>query len=423
MAATIRPWLSQNLINQYVRFRDLARSQLYQRDNALGALKMPPLAKNVVHQTAMATLRQWIASPLEVLSVTLFEDANHLAVRFNSHVDPATATLASNYALDQGATISAAMLSSEPDTIILSVDALVPNQRYVLTTNEIRDTAPSANTIWPFRGTSFVAQFPPEPVAKRLGNISARVQIGAGENVAIGGFIVRGAPAKRLALRALGPSLAARGIQNSLADPLLELHDSAGRIIATNDNWSDNANQQEIIDTGLAPTSPTESVVLLKLPSTENGIAYTAVLRSATGASGIGLVEIYDLDRGLGPEMLNLSTRGRVGTGENVFIGGIITQGTAAQRVIVRVLGPTLPLADSLSDPTLELYDGNGTLFAANDNWRSAQQAEITASTLSPRNDLEAAIVTTLPPAPYTAIARGQNGATGVALLEVFALP
>ncbi|MEO5720887.1 MAG: hypothetical protein ABIR71_05375 [Chthoniobacterales bacterium] len=416
------PLANQNLINIYVRFRDLARSQLYQRDNALGPLKMPPLAKNVIHQNAMATLRQWIASPLEILSVTLFEDANHLAVRFNSHVDPATATLASNYALDQGATVSEATLSSEPDTVILSVGALTPNQTYVLTTNEIRDTAPSANTIWPFSRFTFTAQLPPAPVAQRLANISARVSISGGENVAVGGFIVRGGPAKRLAVRALGPSLAARGIQGSLADPVLELYDSAGRVIATNDNWNDNANQQEIIDTGLAPAAATESVILLKLPSNETGVSYTVVLRSATGATGVGLLEIYDLDRGLGPELLNLSTRGVVQTGDNVMIGGLIIAGERSQKVIVRAIGPSLPLTGKLADPTLELVDGQGVTIVSNDNWRSTQESEIMASGVPPTDDREAAIVATLPPAPHTAIVRGKDGSIGVALVEVFAL-
>ncbi len=106
------PIENQNLINTYVKFRDLDGSQLYQRDNALDAFKMPPLAKNLIHQTAMATLRQWIASPLEILSVFLHQDNGHLAVRFNSHVDPETATVPSNYSLDQGATVSDAVLGA-----------------------------------------------------------------------------------------------------------------------------------------------------------------------------------------------------------------------------------------------------------------------------------------------------------------------
>ena len=136
----------------------------------------------------------------------------------------------------------------------------------------------------------------------------------------------------------------------------------------------------------------------------------------------MGLLEVYDLDRGLGPGVLNISTRGRVDVGENVMIGGVIVAGQASQRVIVRAIGPSLPVAGKLADPTLELHDGNGGLLASNDNWRTDQEAEIIATGLPPSNDLESAIVATLPPANYTAIVRGVNNTTGVALVEVYAL-
>ena len=416
------PLESQNLINNYVRFRDVAGSELYQRDNALDSTKMPPLAKNLVHEAAMANLRQWIASPLEVLTVFFSQDASHLAVRFNSHVDPDMATVAANYSIDQGVTVSAATMSPEPDTVILTVSPLTASQAYVLTTSNVQDTAPSANTIWPQSQTSFVAQNMPNSAAGRLANISARLQVGQGEDVLIGGFILRGSPDKRVMIRAIGPSLSSSGIINALADPILELHDSTGALIATGDNWGDNANQQEIIDTGIAPLSPNESVILARLPSNDTGVAYTAVLQGAGNTTGVGLLEVYDLDRGLGPGVLNISTRGRVDVGENVMIGGVIVAGQASQRVIVRAIGPSVPVTGNLADPTLEIRNANGSLLASNDNWRTTQEAEIIATNLPPSNDLESAIVATLPPANYTAIVRGVNNTTGVALVEVYAL-
>ena len=172
------PLENQDLINNVVYFRDVDGSPLYQRDNALDDRKMPPLAKNMVDEAAMATLRQWIASPLEVLSVYFYQDTSHLAVRFNSHVDPETATVASNYSVDQNVTISDATMSPEPDTVILTVSPLTPNQTYVLTTSNVQDTAPSANTIWPQSQTSFVAQNMPNPTGrppgKHLGATSGR---------------------------------------------------------------------------------------------------------------------------------------------------------------------------------------------------------------------------------------------------------
>ncbi len=417
------PLANQNLINTYVKFRDLDGSQLHQRDNALDEFKMPPLAKNVVHENAMKTLRQWIASPLEVLSVYLHQDANHLVVRFNSHVDPETAALASNYSLDQGASISRAVPGPEPDTVILTDSSIVPNQSYILNVTGIQDTAPSANTIWPGSRIQFSAQPLPAPKSNRLANVSARLQVGTGDDVAISGFIVRGTAAKRAMLRAIGPSLSSNGIANGLVDPTLELHDRTGALLATNDNWTDNTNQQEIIESGLAPGSPTESVLLSKLPSDEQGVAYTAVMRGANSSAGIGLLELFDLDRGLGADILNISTRGRVGEGDGVLIGGFIISGVSPKKVIVRAIGPSLPLAGKLADPTLELYNRDGVSIATNDNWRTgAQEAEIVASTVPPTNDLESAIVATLPPTPHTAIVRGAGNTTGVALVEVYAL-
>lgn len=416
------PLPEQNLINTFVNFRDLDGSELYQRDDALDATKMPPLAKNVIHEAAMEVMRQWIASPLEVLSVYFGQDTSHLVVRFNSHVDPATATVAANYSLDQNQIITEAVMGAEPDTVILTCSPLVANATYSLSTQNIQDTAPSANTVWPDRATSFVAQFAPLPTAHWLANLSSRVGVGTGDNAVIAGFITRGGPTKRIMIRAVGPSLESSGITDALADPVLDLYDGDGVLITSNDNWHDNANEQEIIDTGLSPESDSESVILLQVPSDDVGVPYTAVLRGANDTTGVGLLEVYDLDSGIGPNIQNISTRGRVEVGESVLIGGTIVLGSNAQDVIVRALGPSLPLEGTLADPTLELYDGNGVLLRSNDNWRSDQSAEIAATMLAPVNDSEAAIVATLSPAPYTAIVRGANDSVGVALVEIYAL-
>ncbi len=416
------PLADQNLINSYVQFRDVPGSLLYQRDNALDATKMPPLAKNLVHEEAMAVLRQWIASPLEVLSVNFNQDNSHLAVRFNSHVNPETATVASNYTLDNNQVVTEAVMSSEPDTVILTCSPLAEGFTYSLSTRGIQDTAPSANTVWLNRATTFVAQFAPAPIAHWLANLSTRVEIGSGDNASIAGFITRGGQTKRMLIRGLGPSLVAGGVADALADPSLELYDNNGALLAMNDNWADNANQQEIIDSGLAPASETESVILLRVPSDDVGIPYTAVLRGADGTVGVGLIEVYDLDFGVGPNIQNISTRGRVNTGEGVLIGGTIVLGSNSQEVIVRAIGPSLPLDDTLADPALELYDENGALLRSNDNWRSDQEAEIEATMLQPTVDSEAAILATLQPAPYTAVVRGANGTVGLALVEIYGL-
>jgi cyclophilin family peptidyl-prolyl cis-trans isomerase len=259
-----------------------------------------------------------------------------------------------------------------------------------------------------------------------LANISTRVVVGTQDDVLIGGFIVRGTGAKRVAIRALGPSLASSGIHNFLSDPKLELHDSKGHVIASNDNWQSAANEQDVIDVGLAPKKPNEAVILTTLPSGDGGSAYTAVVSGANGSSGIGLVEVYDIDSGPGSSVLNISTRGNVEQSDDVMIGGFIVSGDGSQNVLVRAIGPSLGdqgIDDALSDPTLTLYDGDGNQIAFNDNWRSSPNANaIRASTIAPSNPKESAVLMNLAPGNYTAIVRGAGNATGTALVEAYAL-
>jgi hypothetical protein len=248
-----------------------------------------------------------------------------------------------------------------------------------------------------------------------LANISTRLLVETGDNVLIGGFIVTGTSSKSVLLRAIGPSLSLDG---KLANPILELHDASGAVIATNDDWQTNSNKQEIIDTGIAPTDPLESALLFNL---DPG-AYTAIVSGASNGTGIALVEAYDLDLTTDSKLANISTRGFVQTGDNVMIGGFIILGNEDENVLIRAIGPSLPLADTLADPLLELHDADGSILAMNDNWRDTQEAEIQATGIPPTNDAEAAIISTLAPGNYTAIVRGVGDTTGVALIEVYGL-
>ena len=249
-----------------------------------------------------------------------------------------------------------------------------------------------------------------------LANISTRGLVLDGDNVLIAGFIITGTQPKRLALRAIGPSLP---LPNALADPFLEFYNGNGQLVASNDNWRINTNRQEIIDAGLAPTNDLESVLI----STVSPGNFTAVVRGVLGATGLAVVEGYDLDRTVNSKFANISTRGVVQTGDNVLIGGYIVLGPDNETVVVRGIGPSLLLPGKLSDPTLELRDGNGALLEANDNWiDSPNKQAIIDSTIPPSNDLESAIVRTLTPANYTAILRGAGGTTGIAVVEIYGL-
>jgi hypothetical protein len=135
---------------------------------------------------------------------------------------------------------------------------------------------------------------------------------------------------------------------------------------------------------------------------------------------------MYDLNLTSDSKLANISTRGFVQTGNDVMIAGFIFgNGTAAEKVIVRAIGPSLSgIANVLANPTLELHDANGSPFISNDDWKddATQAAQITALGMAPQNDFESALVTTLPPGQYTAIIAGHNGGTGVAVAEVYHL-
>jgi uncharacterized protein GlcG (DUF336 family) len=264
----------------------------------------------------------------------------------------------------------------------------------------------------------------PPPItiaAEKLANISTRVAAGAGDNRLIGGFIVTGTAPKKVIVRAMGPSLNNFGVTTALADPILELHDSTGAIIASNDNWSDSRGS-EVNASGIPPPNDLESAIV----GTLDPGAYTAVVDGKNGATGTALVEVYDLSPSSDSTLANISTRGAVGPQSDVIIGGFIVNGTTGNtRVLIRTAGPSLAAAGvvgAMPDPMLELRDGYGTLIASNDNWREGPELEIQESTLAPANDLESAIITTLPSGPYTAVIQERNGQSGIGLFEVYNL-
>jgi WD40 repeat protein len=255
-----------------------------------------------------------------------------------------------------------------------------------------------------------------QSIPTEFGNISTRLSVGTGDNALIGGFIITGTQPKKIILRAMGPSLPLAG---ALADPVLELRNSDGAVLATNDNWRSNQ-EAEIIATTIPPSNDLESAIVTTLAASNS--SYTAIVRGVNDGTGIGVVEAYDLNQAVDSKLGNISTRGLIQTDDNVMIGGLIVRGQAPLRVLVRAIGPSLPVAGALGDPTLELRDGNGTLIDSNDNWRSDHEAEIIATGIPPSNNLESAIVRNLSPGNYTAIVRGLNNTTGVGLVEAYGL-
>ncbi len=287
-------------------------------------------------------------------------------------------------------------------------------------------------------GVPDVGAFEYGGVATILANISTRSFVQTGDDVMIGGFIVQGTEPKRVIVRAIGPELTQYGVPNALNNPTLELHDSIGALIASNDNWqhtiiggiitSDQV--RDIRNSGHAPADGRESAIIADLPAGN----YTAIVRGVNNMTGVALAEVYDLSTETNSILANVSTRSFVQTGDNVMIGGFIVQGTASKRVIARAIGPELTqygVPNALNNPTLELHDSTGALIASNDNWQhtiiggiitASQVSDIVNSGQAPGDPTESAIIADLPAGNYTAIVRGVNNTTGVALAEVYDL-
>jgi hypothetical protein len=243
----------------------------------------------------------------------------------------------------------------------------------------------------------------------------------------IGGFIISGAANKKVLIRAIGPNLANYGISGTLPDPKLELYEGPS-LIGSNDNWQTQAIPSDaaaITATGLAPANVFESALLVTL---KPGVAYTAVVTGVNVPTGVGIVEVYEVDH---PEyqLINISTRGSVQSGEGVMIGGFIIQGNAPKTVLIRAVGPNLAnygVNGVLTDPVMDVYrSSDGVRIAQNDNWQTQTIASdvsaIAATGLAPADSRESALLLTLPPGAYTAVVSGKGGVTGVGIVEVYA--
>jgi lysophospholipase L1-like esterase len=279
----------------------------------------------------------------------------------------------------------------------------------------------TAGHYWLAKSANDAITLPTVPAGKAV-NLSTRVSVGTGDQVAIAGFIILGDGPKKVLIRGIGPSLTMHGVPNPLADPTLNLLDEGANSLGTNDNWRDSAHAMEIMNSGLAPVNDLESAILVSLMPGQ----YTAVLSGKNATVGNGLVEIFDLDAGATSTLGNVSTRGFVGTGDNVLIGGLIVADGEKPMIVVRAMGPSLTnagIADPLLDPILELHDGNGELIASNDDWKDGQPEAAIATLLYPFDDRESAVVTFAAPGNYTAIIRGKDDTTGIALVEAYRLP
>ncbi|QJR16517.1 beta strand repeat-containing protein [Usitatibacter palustris] len=261
----------------------------------------------------------------------------------------------------------------------------------------------------------------------RLANLSTRGFVGSGGDVMIAGLIIGGPTAKTVVVTVAGPSLSGAGIPNPLANPTLTLiRSSDGVVVGSNDNWQQAANAAQIQSAGFAPAHPAEPAVMMTLAPG----AYTAVVQASGGVgTGIGLVGVYEVAEPEVP-LINISTRGFVGTGNDVMIAGLIVQGSNTQSVVITVAGPSLAgagIPNPLNNPMITIVRASdGVVIATNDNWQTqTNPGDVTLiqnAGFAPAHPNEPAVYLTLPPGAYTAIVQGVSSTTGVGLVGVYAV-
>ena len=270
-----------------------------------------------------------------------------------------------------------------------------------------------------------------------LRNLSTRGQVGTGSNILIAGFVVGGSSPKQILIRAIGPTLSGFGITGALADSQLELFKGTTRI-ALNDNWAGNTAITSASVTVGAFQLTANSLDAVVLAQLDPG-AYTAQVSGVGGRTGVALVELYDVDSvaAFAPQkLINVATRGVVGTGENQLIAGFVVNGTTTKKVLIRGVGPTLTslgVTGALADPVLQLIQTKGsarTVVRENDNWETGNDvALITAATTKvgafpvTSGSKDAVLLLNLPPGTYNATVSGVGGTTGVGLVEVYEVP
>ena len=269
---------------------------------------------------------------------------------------------------------------------------------------------------------------------QRIANLSVKGDVGVGDNRLILGVIVQGYQTCKLLFRGIGPSLQGFPPGTLLADPTIEIFDSTGMSLGSNNNWKDNQ-QAEIQATGLAPTNSLESAIILSLAPG----SYTAVLGGITGGTGIALAEVYDINPGFPDNdrirLAQASVRAHAEDGSAQETLGVIFIGDNNRNVVFRGMGPSFgtitdqfigPLAKTwLTNPLIKLYE-RGVFEFSNDDWMNTDEWRRTAlinAGLAPTNSLEAAMYVSLGPSAFTVTMENNPTPTnGRALIEAYDL-
>jgi len=265
--------------------------------------------------------------------------------------------------------------------------------------------------------------------SSRLANLSTRGLVPIGSALTPG-FTVRGSGTKSLVIRAVGPTLSLFGIATALSAATLDVMAPDSTVVASNKNWGGStALNSAFSRVGAFPLAADSKDAAVQTSLTAQ--AYTVrVSPTEPGASGVTLAEIYDADAATTPaHLVNLSTLGFVGAGDDVLTAGFVIAGEAPKRLLIRAVGPGLApfgVSNLLLDPQLSLVPLGGLPLAANDDWPnlvSVQAAFTAAGAFAlPSGSKDAALVITLEPGGYTVVVSGVGGTTGNALVEIYDL-
>ncbi len=321
----------------------------------------------------------------------------------------------------------------------------VSNNGAALISGAVDATAAAINgTVTTSNGpTTFGGIAPTATATDRLINLSSRLRVTGNDaaHISIVGFVIGGSTAKDVLIRAVGPSLSKFGIKDGLADPQLRLF-TGSSLIASNNGWNNDATIGAAGDAvgafSLVSGSKDSAIVATLAPG-----AYTAQILSNN--TGVALMEIYDVganDAVPTKQLINISTRGYAGTGDDVLVAGFVVAGNTPKRVLIRGVGPGLVsygVGGTLSDPVLKVYDAARTVIAQNDDWGTPQPltatqsaataADVVAATFASgafpltTGSKDAAVIITLNPGSYSAVTSGAQNGTGAAMIEVYELP
>jgi len=273
------------------------------------------------------------------------------------------------------------------------------------------------------------------PPLATLSNLSARAYVGTGNDLLIAGFVVSGIGSKRILLRGVGPALSAYGVNGTLANPQLSLVSQANVELAANDDWNSSPSATAIRNEGSAsgafplPEGGKDAALLVSLPPG----AYTALLRGTGIGTGVGLVEVYDLDQAGSAHLSNLSARALVNP-EGQLVAGYVVSGSGSKQLLLRAMGPSLSafgISNPLAKPALRLYSQDNVVLASNTGWESSLEAlQLQAASdlvgASPRllpASVDSALLLTQPPALRTAQVDNRTPTAGVALAELYEVP